>query len=204
MKVLLVDDHTLFREGLALLLTTVADAVEVLHAGSLAQAAAALPLGPDLVLLDLALPGVSGIDGLVDLRRLTEDIPVVVLSGNEDPATMRACIDAGAMGYIPKTAGSQQMRMALRQVLAGEVVLPPSAEAGAPAPQTDAGRLLGLTPRQLDVLRCLVQGKTNKVIARDLGIHADTVKSHVTAVLLALGVKNRTEAVYAVRNLSLR
>jgi len=93
-KVLLVDDHTLFREGLALLLTTVADAVEVLHAASLAQAAAALPLGPDVVLLDLALPGVSGLDGLVDLRRLTEDIPMVVLSGNEDPATMRAWLAA--------------------------------------------------------------------------------------------------------------
>lgn len=204
MKVLLVDDHTLFREGLALLLAHVDDHVQVLHAATLQQAAAALPQAPDLVLLDLVLPDARGLDGLFELRRMTEDIPVVVLSGTEDPATMRACIDAGAMGYIPKTAGSAQMRAALRQVLAGEVAMPQAAEAGAAAPKADPGRLLGLTPRQLDVLRCLVQGKTNKAIARDLGIHADTVKSHVTAVLQALGARNRTEAVYAVRNLSLR
>lgn len=204
MKVLLVDDHTLFREGLALLLALVDDHVQVLHASTLQQAEAALPLQPDLVLLDLALPGVRGLDGLHAMRRMTEDIPVVVLSGTEDPATMRACVDAGAMGYIPKTAGSAHMQAALRLVLAGEVAMPQAAEAAAPTARADPGRLLGLTPRQLDVLRGLVRGKTNKAIARDLGIHADTVKSHVTAVLQALGARNRTEAVYAVRNLSLR
>jgi DNA-binding NarL/FixJ family response regulator len=128
---------------------------------------------------------------------------VLVLSGNEDPAAVRECIDLGAFGFVPKSAPSDQFNAALSLVLSGGVYLPPtSLSIGAPATraQQDAWSRLGahLTERQRQVLMGIVQGKPNKVIARDLGLSDTTVKSHVAHILDALVVSNRTEAVYAL------
>jgi DNA-binding NarL/FixJ family response regulator len=207
LNVLLVDDHALFRDGLALLLREVDAAVAVQHAADIQQALGALRTPPtlDLVLLDLALPGVGGLEGLRQLREAAEAVPIVVLSANDDPVMVRQCIDTGAMGYVLKTSDARTMIAALRRVFAGAVYLPPLTEGSSAMPEAAAPRsaVASLTPRQREVLRRLVQGKTNKVIARELGIHETTVKSHVTVLLQVLGVQNRTEAVVAVRHLDL-
>ena len=207
MNVLLVDDHALFRDGLALLLREVDTAVRVLHAASIEQALtlSRATRALDLVLLDLALPGVGGVEGLLRLREVSESVPIVVLSANDDPAMVRQCIDAGAMGYVLKTSDSRTMIAALRSVFEGSVYLPPLTEGSSSLPEPAAPRsaLASLTPRQREVLRRLVQGKPNKIIARELGIHETTVKSHVTVLLQVLGVQNRTEAVVAVRHLDI-
>ncbi len=208
MKVILVDDHVLFREGLALLLNAVDPEVEVVHAGSIAQALLRLSASPspDLVLLDMGLPLLGGIEGLRAVRAQAENVPVVVLSGADEPVLIRACIEAGAMGFIPKTSDARTLMLALRRVFAGEVYLPPVAEVY--ARNADASTrmvdVLGLTPRQRDVLAALVQGKSNRSIAVELGISELTVKSHMTVLMQVLGVSSRTEAVYAVRNLKMR
>jgi DNA-binding NarL/FixJ family response regulator len=207
LNVLLVDDHALFRDGLALLLREVSPDVVVFHAGSIEQGLRQAQMAPllDLVLLDLALPGLGGVEGLRLLRDAAEAVPLVVLSGNDDPAMVRQCIEAGAMGYVLKTSDSRTMIAALRRVFGGAVYLPPASEghAGLRAPPAPHATLALLTPRQREVLQRLVQGKPNKVIARELGIHETTVKSHVTVLLQVLGVQNRTEAVVAVRHLDL-
>lgn len=202
-KWLLIDDHALFREGLALILKTAVDGVELLQSGSLAQGLAALKAhsGVDLVLLDLGLPDSAGLAGVRSLRSDWPDVPLVVLSGDDAAALVDSCIAAGAMGFISKASDSRTMIAALRGVMAGEVVLPASVDALHGRGTTV---LAELTPRQREVLARLVQGKTNKAIAAELGINEQTVKSHVAAVLQTLGVANRTEAVYAVRHMSLK
>ena len=204
MNVMLVDDHALFRDGVALMLRVIAAEVVVIHAKSCEQAMERLDEGaaPALILLDLGLPGAGGLDALRLLRDRAESAAIVVLSGSEDHQLAHACIDAGAMGFIHKSSDSRSMIAALQQVLAGAVVLPALAEGEATlaGPNPLHGEL---TPRQREVLARLIKGKPNKAIARELGINDSTVKSHVTAVLLALGVNNRTEAVYAVRKLGL-
>jgi DNA-binding NarL/FixJ family response regulator len=155
-RVLLIDDHALMREGVALMLRLVDEGVEIQHAATLAQAerglAGAQP--PELVLLDLGLPDAQGMEAVHRVRALAEEAVLVVLSGVEEPATMRECIAAGAMGYIHKSASSSQMMEALRQALAGQVVLPE----GVPEPAALAvpAMLQALTRRQREVLACVV------------------------------------------------
>jgi DNA-binding NarL/FixJ family response regulator len=164
------------------------------------------------VLLDLKLPGVNGMDALRALREAVPAAPLVVLSGEEDPHVVREAIERGAMGFIPKSSTPEVLIQALRLVLARGVYLPPTvldsraAPAPGASPQADsaAARLLGLTPRQADVLRCVIQGKPNKIIARELDISEGTVKAHLSSVMHALGAHNRTEAVYAAAKLGLR
>ncbi len=215
MKILLVDDHALFREGLKHLLKSL-DAELALDEAD--DCAGALTLSErsayDLVLLDLKIPGVQGLDALEALRRTRPDTPVVVVSGEDDPRVIRAAIERGAMGFVPKASTPEIMIQALRLVLANGVYLPPGVvdlaiPNGAPLPELLRGgqgevRLPGLTPRQMDVLRCVIQGKANKVIARELDISEATVKAHLSSVLRALGVNNRTEAVYAAAKLGLQ
>jgi DNA-binding NarL/FixJ family response regulator len=209
-QILLVDDHVLFREGLKFLLRSLDAAVRLDEAGDRAQAlerAAAKPY--DLVLLDLKLPGVAGMDVLREMRDAVPETPIVVLSGEEDPHVVRTAIERGAMGFIPKSSTPEVLIQALRLVLARGVYLPPAVldqRAPAPAQRSDGGpaKLPGLTDRQMDVLRCVIQGKPNKVIARELDISEGTVKAHLSSVMQALGVHNRTEAVFAAAKLGLR
>jgi DNA-binding NarL/FixJ family response regulator len=211
MNILLIDDHALFREGLKFLLRSLDAALEVDEAGDCAKALEhASRRAYDLVLLDLKMPGVAGLDALAALREAIPAAPLVVLSGEDNPGVVRAAIERGAMGFIPKSSTPEVLIQALRLVLARGVYLPPAVLDAARAPaalpeQPSADRVLpGLTPRQMDVLRCVIQGKSNKIIARELDVSEGTVKAHLSSVLRALDARNRTEAVYAAAKLGLR
>lgn len=214
MNVLLIDDHTLFREGLALLLRPLVDDLVVRAAGSCEEAMAELEASgaADLVLIDLALPGMPGLQGIAHLRERWPQMQVVALSSSDDRATVVAAIDAGAMGFIPKTSSSAVMLAALKLILARGVYLPPSAFLDAPRPpaaaEPTAGGVtpaqLGLTARQSEVLYLILQGKPAKLIERDLGLSTSTVKAHTSAVLRALNVTTRTQAVVAAGRIGLR
>lgn len=218
MKLLLIDDHPLFRDGLSLLIQHRLDlaehgGAEVLEAGSLREALGALEQHPDvgLVLLDLGLADRQGLGTLTEWRDLAPQLPVVVLSADDRPGTILAAIDQGASGFIPKTVEASAMQEALHRVLSGGVYLPPlPTDAVAEAePQAQAGDVsrddaagpgatLGLSGRQLDVLRLLVEGKPNKEICRVLSLSESTVKTHLSAIFRKLKVSSRTQAVVAV------
>jgi len=211
MNILLIDDHALFREGLKFLLRSLDAALEVDEASDCAKALEhAAARSYDLVLLDLKMPGVAGLDALAALHDAVPDSPLVVLSGEDNPGVVRAAIERGAMGFIPKSSTPEVLIQALRLVLARGVYLPPAVldAARAPAsvalPGTGDMVLPGLTPRQMDVLRCVIRGKSNKIIARELDVSEGTVKAHLSSVLRALDARNRTEAVYAAAKLGLR
>lgn len=211
MKLLLIDDHPLFRSGLTYLLRTLDSQLQVDEAGNCAQALALAGRDYDLVLLDLKMPGVDGLDALGAVRGAFPASPAVVLSGEDDPRIVRQAIESGAMGYIPKSSTPDVMIQALKLILARGVYLPASvlsAEGDAPAPKREplaAGAPIeGLSDRQMEVLRRVVQGKQNKVIASELDISEGTVKAHLSAVLRALRARNRTEVVYAAAKLGLR
>jgi DNA-binding NarL/FixJ family response regulator len=158
--------------------------------------------GLDLLLLDLKMPGMSGMAGLVELRRRFPTLPVVIVSAAEDPAIVREALACGASGYIPKSLERRALTEALGQVLEGEVYVPPalrSQDAGEKGAGT--GRLGSLTPQQLAVLRLMVEGKPNKIIAYELAIAETTVKAHITVILRKLGVHSRTQAVLFARDL---
>ena len=215
MNILLVDDHPLFRGGLRFLLQQLDTGLVLDEAGNCVQALErAAARRYDLVLLDLNMPGLSHLDALAALREAVPDAPVVVLSGEADPRVVRAAIEHGAMGFIPKSATPEVLIEALRLVLAHGVYLPLEAldamqsvqapSPAAPRPEADALTRPGLTPRQLEVLRYVIQGKPNKVIARELDLSEATVKAHLSSVLRAFGAHNRTEAVYAAAKMGLR
>ena len=212
MNVLLIDDHALFREGLKFLLRSLDGALEVDEASDCAKALEHVAARSyDLVLLDLKMPGVAGLDALAALRDAIPAAPLVVLSGEDNPGVVRAAIERGAMGFIPKSSTPEVLIQALRLVLARGVYLPPAVLDAARVPasvashaSSDEMTLPGLTPRQMDVLRCVIQGKSNKIIARELDVSEGTVKAHLSSVLRALDVRNRTEAVYAAAKLGLR
>jgi DNA-binding NarL/FixJ family response regulator len=165
----------------------------------------------DLVLLDLNLPGLSGIPALKLWRRRYPDVPVVVLSAATDQQTVLAAIEAGAAGFIPKSSSNEVMVNALRLVLAGGKYLPPevlshardNVTRRAPQGTTLCVETLGLSARQAEVLKFIARGASNKVICRELGLAERTVKAHVTAVFRALKVTNRTEAAIEAAKLGL-
>lgn len=218
MKILVVDDHPLIREALRQVLQGLDRQLDLLEAQSGDEALETARDHPDisLILLDLTLPGPDGFDVLRQLRDGHPGMPVVVLSAADQPDTVLRAIDGGAMGFIPKTSSSQLLLNALRLVLSGAIYLPlevlrkeqeiPPAAPRAPATPVELRdpAEIGLTGRQAQVLALLVQGKPNKLICRDLNLAEGTVKIHVTAILKALGVANRTQAVIAVSKLGLR
>lgn len=208
-NILLVDDHELFRSGLKFLL---ADLVENISFFEASSCAAAVELSTrskfDIVLLDLNLPGVSGLKALALLRAQLEESIIVVVSAEENQELIRNAVDAGAAGFIPKASSHAIMMAALRLVLAGGVYLPAytfSARSAAQEPSTDSSQAStkNLTERQIETLRIAMQGKANKVIARELNISEATVKAHLSSVFRVLGVKNRTEAVFAAAKIGL-
>jgi len=211
MKVLVIDDHVLIREALRGVLAELRADAEVVEAGNAGEARQAIADHRDLdmVLLDIGLPDGSGFDLLSGLREGRPAISVVMLSGRDDSEEMARALELGALGFIPKSASREVMMRALELVLAGGVYVPPeilrrTAAAATPEPRpaaTSAG--LGLTERQMAVLALMMQGKSNKAICRTLAIAEPTVKNHVTAILKALKVTNRTEAVIAAAALGL-
>ncbi|MFD1331031.1 response regulator [Methylopila musalis] len=198
-RLLIADDHPLFRT--ALREAVAGEAAEIVEAGSFDDASKILEDDTfDLVLLDLTMPGVSGFSGLMYLRAQYPATPVVVVSANEDPTTIRRCMEFGASGFIPKTLDVEKMRDAVRVVLAGDTWTPPDLDLSAPSDDGSAklvSRLGTLTPQQVRVLMMLSQGLLNKQIAYELGVSEATVKAHVSAILAKLGVESRTQAVIA-------
>jgi DNA-binding NarL/FixJ family response regulator len=198
MRILVIDDHPLFRAGLRALLYELDTQIGVVEAGSLQEVAAIGMAGAefDLVLLDMCLPDGSGLIALHSVKQAFEAAPVVIMSAATDPRLMREVIDAGASGYIPKTTQPEVTVSALRLVLAHGIYLPLDIlmqnDGDRPAPQPV--NLPGLSPKQLAVLQRLLQGKPNKVIARELAIAEGTVKAHLASVYQFLDVSSRSEA----------
>ncbi len=203
-RFIIVDDHPLFRGALAQVLTTAFDGVSIEEAGSYE---ALLPMlggteDPDIVLLDLAMPGVQGLAGLMSLKAEFPTLPVIIVSATEDPATIQHALDCGASGYVPKSQPVEKIRQAVRIVLDGGISVPDGYAAGAnsadDATRQVLARLTTLTPQQLRVLGMLGEGLLNKQIAYKLTVSEATIKAHVSAILQKLGVESRTQAVIAL------
>lgn len=214
MKILVVDDHPLIREAVQAVVARLEPGATVLAAGDSERGFAIAASAPDLelVLLDLNMPGLSGIPALKAWRSRCPDVPVVVVSSAEDRPTVLAAIGAGAAGFIPKSSPNEVMLSALRLVLAGGKYLPPEAltpigpsggKARAPAEKSLSLETLGLTDRQAQVLKLIAEGKSNKLICRELDLAERTVKAHISAVFRALGVSSRTQAALAAAKLGL-
>ena len=205
MKVLLIDDHPLILAALRHVIEALGELVSVIavdHADA-ARTALKSQNDLDLVLLDLHLGEVSGFDLLDEFRADYPALPIVVISASEQAADVMRAIDHGAMGFVPKRSGTELLTEALQLVLAGGIYVPPLGFLPQQATPEPAKPVLpGLTPRQNAVLALLLQGKPNKIIARELDIAVDTVKDHVAAVLKLLGVSTRTQAVLAVGQLA--
>jgi len=198
--IVIADDHPLFRGALRQALTGMEEGLTIVEAGDFAAAREAAADHPeaDLVLLDLTMPGVSGLSGLIALRAEYVDLPVVVVSASDDVATIRRALDLGASGFISKSASIEEIRNGIRAVLDGEVWTPPDVDLGAEQDPEIAeliGRLQTLTPQQSRVLGMLGEGLLNKQIAYELGVSEATIKAHVSAVLQKLSVDSRTQAV---------
>ena len=201
-RLVIADDHPLFRGALRAAVSGEFAGATIEEAGTFEDVVAQLERGGDvdLVLLDLAMPGVRGFSGLMFLRAQYPSVPVVVVSANDDPAVIRRCMDFGASGFIPKTLGVETMRAAIARVLEGRLWTPPDVDlSGKPdAAIADLiARLATLTPQQVRVLMMLSEGLLNKQIAYGLGVSEATVKAHVSAILQKLGVESRTQAVIA-------
>lgn len=200
LKFIIADDHPLFRGALRQALLSSAGAVEILEAGDFEEAKKLIAdtADIDLLLLDLTMPGVSGLSGLVSLRALQPALPVVIVSATDDLSTIRRAMDLGASGFIPKSASVEEMREAVNGVLAGNIWLPQGIELGQdPDPEVSdlISRIRTLTPQQARVLGMLAEGLLNKQIAYELGVSEATIKAHVSAVLQKMGVDSRTQAV---------
>lgn len=199
-RILIADDHPLVRGALAQAVAGAVPGAQILEAGDLEGVTRAFAESADidLILLDLAMPGVRGFSGLMYLRAEHPDVPVVIVSGNEDRAVMRRCIDFGASGFVPKTTPIEGMREAVRNVLAGDIWTPPDVDLSGPADKETADlvrRMASLTPQQVRVLMMVSAGLLNKQIAYELKVSEATVKAHVSAILTKLGVESRTQAV---------
>ncbi|MEX2128228.1 MAG: response regulator transcription factor [Xanthobacteraceae bacterium] len=201
-RFVVADDHPLFRGALREAVTTLFESADVFEAGGFDDLQTLLEreADMDLVMLDLAMPGVRGFSGLLYLRAQFPGVPVVIVSANEEPGVIRRCMEFGASGFLPKTLGVDVMRVAIQRVLEGGLWTPPDIDlsGGADAATRDlVGRLSTLTPQQVRVLMMLSEGLLNKQIAFELKVSEATVKAHVSAILQKLGVESRTQAVIA-------
>lgn len=211
-RVLVADDHPLYRDALSNLVCAAFDDVEVKECNDVASALNHLAGGEiDIVLLDLSMPDADGLDGLRRLREASPATPVIICSALDDPQLVREAFKCGVSGYLPKSSGTEVTRHALQLVRSGGVYVPSQAlmesvvkapqEGKATEPENGESRCADLTPRQLAVLALLEKGMSNKSIARELDIGEITVKAHVSAILRKLGVDNRVQAVVAARAL---
>ena len=207
-RFVIADDHPLFRGALrAAVAGPYADA-EIGEAGSFDEVSAILDRDSDvdLVLLDLAMPGVRGFSGLMYLRAQYPGVPVVIVSASDDPAVISRCMDFGASGFISKTLPVEAMRGAIASVLKGGIWTPPDVDPSSSADADTAAvlaRLRTLTPQQVRVLMMLSEGLLNKQIAYELEVSEATVKAHVSAILQKLGVESRTQAVIAAAKIEI-
>jgi DNA-binding NarL/FixJ family response regulator len=205
-RIIIVDDHPLFRGALGQALTHTFPDAAIEEAGSLDELTVTLAGGEeiDLVLLDLSMPGVMGLSGLLFLRAQYPEVPVIVVSATEDRTTIRRCIEFGASGFVPKSEPVENIRTAVRAVLAGKVWTPADVDLtlGQPSENADLlAKISTLTPQQLRVLMMLSEGLPNKLIAFKLNVSEATIKAHVSQILTKLGVDSRTQAVIAINRL---
>ncbi|WP_297834487.1 response regulator transcription factor [Thermomonas sp.] len=208
---LIADDHPLFRAALKQAARDALGEVELFEGDSLESVLTLLDAQPhvDLVLLDLHMPGNHGLAGLAAVRAQYPGVAVIVVSANDDPRVIRRALDHGAAGYLPKSSGLDELRDAIRTVLACETWLPPALRASvarsqsAPGDADLAARLASLSPQQFRVLSLVADGLLNKQIADRLDIQERTVKAHLTAIFERLGVRNRTQASVVLRELEL-
>lgn len=205
---LIVDDHPLFCDALSMTLRAVAGITRTDTADSLGAALDRLEEGEgvDIIVLDLNLPDVSGLDGLIRLRAAAGDIPVVVVSSITDPRMIAATLRAGAAGFVPKHSQREVFRRALERIAGGHNFVPEGVAVEEDTPGTGSDevirRLQQLTRQQARILELICEGKLNKQIAYDLSIADATVKAHVTAIMRKLGVQTRTQAVLLAREVS--
>ncbi|MFZ0848753.1 MAG: response regulator transcription factor [Hyphomicrobiaceae bacterium] len=205
-KFIIVDDHPLFRGALSQALQASFENAQVQEAGSLDELTDRLSAGGeiDLVLLDLTMPGVHGVSGLLYLRAQHPEVPVAIVSASDDAGTIRHCLDCGASGFIPKSQPVERIREAIRSIMDGEIWLPADIDLSQPVGEARqlVSRLSTLTPQQVRVLMMLGEGLLNKQIAFKLNVSEATVKAHVSAILQKLGVDSRTQAVIAINKIS--
>jgi DNA-binding NarL/FixJ family response regulator len=217
MRFAIIDDHPFVLDALSIIISSMEERPSVSGFGSLEKFEQAVGKGDtfDLVLLDLGIPGFTGLGSLRRFRALESLMPVVVISASDDRATILEALNLGAMGFIPKTSGRDVLMRALELILAGGIYIPPQAlqrqeESLARAParvqepvaQTHSRgtAFSSLTQRQCDVLELLVKGLPNKLICRELDLSPNTVKSHISAIFRALNATNRTQAVIAAQS----
>ncbi|SFX23646.1 LuxR C-terminal-related transcriptional regulator [Marinospirillum alkaliphilum] len=206
-KIIVADDHPLFRAALQQAVRQALADVDIVEADTLEAVHQAVADHPDadLILLDLHMPGAHGFSGLVFLRGVNPGIPVVVVSGSEENHVIRRAIDYGSSGFIPKSASLDTIASAIRQVIEGEVWVPPEVAGNMDEISEEEARfaeaLASLTPQQFRVLNMLTEGLLNKQIAYELQVSEATIKAHVTAILRKLGVHSRTQAVIAAKRL---
>ncbi|MGL5679039.1 MAG: response regulator [Plesiomonas shigelloides] len=207
---LIADDHPLFRAALHQALALSVSSAELFEADSLDSLLQLLELhpDPDLLLLDLKMPGANGFSGLQTLRQRYPLLPIVVISASDDPAIIQQVRQHGALGFIPKSAQLSVLIDAIGQALTGDTIFPADLDSLAPQPDPQARilqeRLSSLTAQQQRVLEMLSAGLLNKQIAYDLNVSEATVKAHMTAIFRKLGVKNRTQAVILLQQSELK
>lgn len=211
MNILIVDDHPLFRHALIQAVRYSLPQAQIYETAAVNEFYERLESGaePDLVLLDLNLPGASGFSALVHVRAQYPSLPIIVVSAHEETSIIQRAIAHGAMGYIPKSAHPSHIGEAIRHVLEGEIWLPPNLPNNLnfdprAADETElAERIQSLTPQQFRVLMMVAEGLLNKQIAYELDVSEATIKAHVTAIFRKLGVQNRTQAVLAINALNI-
>jgi DNA-binding NarL/FixJ family response regulator len=195
-NILLIDDHAMFRSGLRMVLSARMENAEIFEAGSLSEATENTPVQIDIILLDINLPGLNGLDGIAILKRKWPLVPVIVLSSQDGPETVRDAMARGAVRFISKADTADRIVALINRVLRGEYSEPEN-------PATDGGETTDipqhLTTRQCEVLDLLCQGMSNKLIARKLSLSENTVRGHVQAILGFLEVSSRSEAAFAAR-----
>ena len=203
----IADDHPLFRGALREAVASVVASATIDEVGSFEELTAFLEQNGevDLVLLDLAMPGISGFSGLIYLRAQYPEIPVVIVSASDDGATIRRSMEFGASGFIPKRFGVETLREAIGKVMNGDIWIPSDVDLSAtvdPDMMKLRDRLVTLTPQQVRVLMMLSEGLLNKQIAYELSVSEATIKAHVSAILQKLGVESRTQAVIVAAKIS--